>query len=241
MGKIVELVAVSICIYIRKEILVGEGEGGRAQGRDEGARVGERVDGDNAYDEAEEEGWAMPISEQTFKRIALEDPEGKWELHCGRLRSKPGMTYWHNRCGWLLGVQLHAQLDPEQFEVRVDSGRARRPASTYYIPDVMVIPCALTQRWHEHPYALEAYSEPLPLVVEVWSPSTGEYDVDEKLPEYQRRGDLEIWRIHPYERSLTAWRRQPDGRYSESSYDGGVVEPIALAGVSIDLDTLFSS
>jgi Uma2 family endonuclease len=44
---------------------------------------------------------------------------------------------------------------------------------------------------------LELYVEPLPLVVEVWSPSTGQYDVDEKLPEYQRRGDLEIWRFHP--------------------------------------------
>jgi hypothetical protein len=27
----------------------------------------------------------MPISEETFERVALEDPDGKWELHCGRL------------------------------------------------------------------------------------------------------------------------------------------------------------
>ncbi|MEP6871059.1 MAG: hypothetical protein ABI939_04320 [Anaerolineaceae bacterium] len=33
---------------------------------------------------------------------------------------------------------------------------------------------------------------PLPFVAEVWLPSTGEYDVDEKFPQYQRRGDLEI-------------------------------------------------
>lgn len=86
---------------------------------------------------------------------------------------------------------------------------------------------------------LEVYEGPLPLVVEVWSPSTGEYDVDTKLPEYQRRGDLEIWRLHPFDRTLIAWRRQPDGSYSESQYTGGTVRPVALPGVAIDLDTLF--
>ncbi len=35
----------------------------------------------------------------------------------------------------------------------------------------------------------------------------GRVDVESKLPDYRRRGDLEVWRIHPYERTLTAWRR----------------------------------
>ncbi len=70
-------------------------------------------------------------------------------------------------------------------------------------------------------------------------PSPGEYDVDTKVREYQRRGDLEIWRIHPYERTLTAWRRQPDGSYTASTYGGGIVHPVALPNVAIDLDALF--
>jgi Uma2 family endonuclease len=76
-------------------------------------------------------------------------------------------------------------------------------------------------------------------VVEVWSPSTGDYDVDAKLPVYQQRGDLEIWRIHPYERTLTAWRRQPNGSYQETIHREGVVKPAALPGVAIDLGPLF--
>ena len=80
----------------------------------------------------------------------------------------------------------------------------------------------------------------MPLVVEVWSPSTGDYDVETKLQEYQRRGDLEIWRIHPYEQTLTAWRRQPDGSYTETLYRGGRVQPVALPNVTIDLDDLFA-
>jgi Uma2 family endonuclease len=77
------------------------------------------------------------------------------------------------------------------------------------------------------------------LVVEVWSPSTGGYDIDAKLPTYRARGDREIWRIHPYERTLTTWRRQPDGSYAETVHRGGTIEPIAVPGVTIDLDALF--
>ena len=75
--------------------------------------------------------------------------------------------------------------------------------------------------------------------MEVWSRSTGGYDVDAKLPEYQRRGDLEIWRVHPYERTLIAWRRQLDGTYTELLYTGGRVRPVAMPDVTADLDALF--
>ena len=66
-----------------------------------------------------------------------------------------------------------------------------------------------------------------------------DYDVERKLPEYRARGDLEIWRIHPYDRTLTAWRRQPDGSYLESVYRGGIVPVGSVPGVTIDLDALF--
>ena len=181
----------------------------------------------------------MPISDLTYEQVALEDPEGKWELHCGQLRSKPVVTFEHGRIAWILGFRLQQQLDLEQYEVRVDAGRARRADGRFYIPDVMVVPTALIRRMlRERPRRLEVYDEPLPLVVEVWSPSTGEYDVDEKLPEYQRRGDLEIWRIHPYDRNVTVWRRQPDGSYTESLHRGGTIQPAALPNVLIDLDEL---
>ena len=84
------------------------------------------------------------------------------------------------------------------------------------------------------------FDEPLPLVVEIWSPSTGGYDVDEKLPEYLRRGDREIWRVHPVELTLTAWRRQTDGSYAESIQRAGLLELAALPGITIDIDALFA-
>jgi Uma2 family endonuclease len=77
-------------------------------------------------------------------------------------------------------------------------------------------------------------------VVEVWSPSTGRYDVDTKFPEYRARGDHEVWRVHPFERIVTVWRRQPDDSYIESRHSGGTIELWALPGVTIDLDAVFA-
>jgi Uma2 family endonuclease len=180
----------------------------------------------------------MPVSEATFQQLALEDVEGHWELHNGCLRRKPGMTAEHNDSSLELALQLRLKLDRREFRVRQNGGHVRRSPEHYYIPDVFVIP-AEVERTQRGTRRLEVYSVPLPLVVEVWSPSTGSYDINEKLQEYQRRGDLEIWRIHPFERTLIAWRRQPDGSYTETLYTGGIVQPVSLPGVTIDLDALF--
>jgi Uma2 family endonuclease len=150
------------------------------------------------------------------------------------------MSVEHNDVSEIVTTMLRAQLDRNQYRVRENMGRLRRSADTRYIPDVMVVSAALTRALREQPHALDAYAEPVPLVVEIWSPSTGAYDTGEKLAAYQERGDREIWFIHPYERTLTAWQCQPDGRYVESTYGEGIVRPASLVGVVIDLDELFA-
>jgi Uma2 family endonuclease len=122
--------------------------------------------------------------------------------------------------------------------VNVNDGRLRVSPVSYFIPDVVVIPAAYKVPFEDDPRALNAFAEPLPLVVEVWSRTTGAYDVATKLQAYRARGDAEIWFIHPYERTLTAWRRQGDGEYVEDTYRGGAVIIASLPGVSIDLDAL---
>jgi len=175
------------------------------------------------------------MTEQAFRKLALSDPSGGWELECGVPRQKPAMTFEHNYRGRLLGTLLMPQLDGRVFQVSVNTGHVRTTADRYYIPDVFVIPLELLRPHLGRSDDLETYTTPLPLVVEIWSPSTGQYDIDQKLPQYQRRGDLEIWRIHPYDRTLTTWVRQPDGSYEESRYDHGIVHLSGLPGVTIDL------
>ena len=182
---------------------------------------------------------AMSVTERTFEAIALEDFDRKWELHRGRLREKPAMTWDHNGGSLDLAVQLYTQLDRRLYRVNHDSGRLRRQDVTYYIPDVFVVPASYGVDLRGRQDRLQIHDGPALLVVEVWSPSTGDYDIDAKLPEYRARGDLEIWRLHPYDRVLTVWRRQDDGSYETFQQTGGTIQPIALPGVTIDLDALF--
>jgi Uma2 family endonuclease len=182
----------------------------------------------------------MPVSEERYIQLALEDPEGNWELVDGCPRKKPFMTWEHGHTARKLTHLLNLQLDLNEWEVVHDSGKVRRNERNYFQPDVCVVPMDLIRRTFTRPGMFEAYAEPLPLVVEVWSPSTGDYDVTDKLAEYQRRGDREIWLLHPYERTLRAWRRQVDGRYEETLYRGSAVSPAFLPGVTIDLDRLWS-
>ncbi len=182
---------------------------------------------------------AQRLSEQAYQEFVLSGAEGAWELHEGRLVEKPGVTWEHGGIIALLSHLLQLQLDWSEFQVRINEGRVRKPADTIFIPDLLVVPTAYGESFRGRPGMLAIFSGPLPLVVEVWSSSTGDYDVDSKLPVYQQRGDLEIWRIHPYERTLTIWLRQADGSYQETLHRAGIVTPTALPGVAIDLDSLW--
>ena len=177
------------------------------------------------------------ISEQEYRELALSDPDSLWELWDGVLVEKPLMSMKHD-VAFHVGYLLQSQLERSVYRVNVNGGKTRRSARNYYIPDVVVIPAAFVLPFEDDPRAFNAFTEPLPLIVEVWSPSTGAYDVETKLQGYRERGDAEIWFIRPYERTLTTWRRQPDGSYAEETYRGGIVPVASLPGVVVDLDAL---
>jgi Uma2 family endonuclease len=178
------------------------------------------------------------ISEQEYRELALHDSDRLWELWDGVPRKKPLMSMKHEDVASYLGAALITQLDRRRFRVNINGGRARLSPRSYYIPDVVVIPAAYKTPFEDDPGAFNAFAEPLPLVVEVWSRSTGAYDVETKLQGYRERGDAEIWFIHPYERTLTTWRRQPDGSYAEEISQGGLVSVASRPAVEIDLDVL---
>jgi Uma2 family endonuclease len=181
---------------------------------------------------------AQQMSEQTYIEFVGSGAEGQWELHDGRLVEKPGMSWKHGQIPAFLAYLLLSQIDLARYRV-VTELRVRRPGGTVYLPDLMVVPAAYGAGIAHEP-ALAVFSDPVLLVVEVWSPSTGGYDVDAKIPVYQQRGDLEIWRIHPYERTLTRWVRRPDGAYDVSVHQNGTISLVADSSIAVDLDRLFT-
>jgi Uma2 family endonuclease len=181
---------------------------------------------------------ATRMSEQEYRELALNDTDHRWELWDGVLVEKPLMSMKHDDVAFFLGHLLQGQLDRNVYRVNVNGGKTRRSARTYFIPDVVVIPAAFVLPFEHDPRAFNAFAAPLPLVVEIWSRTTAHYDIAAKLPAYRERGDLEIWFIHPYERTLTVWRRLPEGGYAEETHRGGIVPVASLPGVTIDFDAL---
>jgi Uma2 family endonuclease len=182
----------------------------------------------------------IPVSEETYVRLALDDPDTRWELHDGLLVEKPGMSITHLDVMALLGHLLAQQLDIRLFRVLTNDGRLRRTSRNYFIPDVSVVSAELIRQLRiAQPRGLGVFDEPLLFVAEGWSPSTGRYDARIKIPTYQLRGDQEIWRVHPFERTVTAWRRRPDGDCDQIEFTSGKVQLHALPQVIIDLDVMF--
>ena len=181
------------------------------------------------------------MTEEEFRAFSLADGSGQWELVRGQLWERPVMGVRHSGVLETLVMLLHQQLDRGEYRLRIQHARLRRSEDTYYIPDIAVVPKALVLALFDLPAgdALDAYPEPLPLVVEIWSPSTGRYDIRDKLPGFQARGDQEIWYIHPHDRTLTAWRRQPDGSYLETVYRSGIVRSESLPAITFELGQLF--
>ena len=179
----------------------------------------------------------MPISEATYRQVALEDDASGWELICGRLWRKPPMTMRHDWLPSALGRQLVRRLPDEQWWI-TERARPRAQDASYLNPDLAVVPMSIVRRLATSPGQFQAIDEPAPFVLEAWSPSTGSYDVRTKLPIYQSRGDAEIWFVHPTERTLDIWRRRTGG-YDHIRHTSGPATIASLPVVLIDFDALF--
>lgn len=182
----------------------------------------------------------MPVSEATYERVAVEDGDGTWELFCGELVRKPEMTTEHDFAAHVLAHRIQMQVSLQDYLVQANSARLRYSGGRYFVPDVVIVPMAFMRELHRVPGTFQVYDQSIPLVVEVWSPSTGRYDINDKLPIYRERGDAEVWRIHPYDRIVTRWVHQSDGGYTEDTVRGGSITLAALPQVTIELDTLFT-
>jgi Uma2 family endonuclease len=173
---------------------------------------------------------AQQISDQEFERFVLSGVEGTWELHAGRLMEKPALDGIRGTVVTRLARQLLAQLDAAEYEVRVNDGYVRATRDTILVPDLFVAPAAPDQlnsvRTTSH-----FRTEPMPLLVEVWTPDRDCGDADARILTYQQRGDREIWLIRPDDRTLTTWVRRLDGTYAETIYQSGA--PWPAVGVSI--------
>ena len=82
------------------------------------------------------------------------------------------------------------------------------------------------------------------LIVEVFSPSTGKRDMNQKLSLYEKAGVCEYWIVFPNDKAVTVFLLQPEGKYDEGTtyelINGAKKIPVqTLNGFFIDLEELF--
>ena len=159
----------------------------------------------------------MPVSDELFRQVVREDRTGLWELICRGLQRKPVMSPRRIGIVTYVGATLAAELPYDEFRVCVNEVYLCAGTEHRLIPDIAVVPRRTVGDGFERMFV----DTPVPLVVDTWSEMIEGHDLDTKTWQYQARGDNEIWLIHPYERTATTWRRQPDGTYTETVVRGG--------------------
>jgi Uma2 family endonuclease len=141
-----------------------------------------------------------------------------------------GELYYQVRLA-LEGKSFHAYIAP--FDVRLPKdGEADELIDTVVQPDVLIV------------RDLEKLDErgmrgAPDWIAEVLSPSTASHDQTLKLRAYERAGVLEVWFLHPDDRTLTPYRLE-NGRYGRPTILElrGQTPVGAVPGVSIDWDRL---
>lgn len=174
----------------------------------------------------------------TYERIAGDAAYKLTELRDGIPTEKPVMSQRHGDLVVAIAAMLWSQTDASRLRVRANHAKLAISAGSYDIPDVVVLPAPRLTAGMD---GADLDHEPALLVVEIWSPSTGDDDQTTKIPGYLLRGDAEIWLVEPGQRAIRRWIRRDDGGYDEPVSRGGEISPAAIPGVSLALDALFGA
>ena len=80
------------------------------------------------------------------------------------------------------------------------------------------------------------------LIVEIQSPATAKYDMNEKFNLYEKSGVSEYWVVFPYDETIQVFILQPDGKYDKGTlYESGNVPVGILGGGEIEIESIFSA
>jgi len=79
------------------------------------------------------------------------------------------------------------------------------------------------------------------LIVEIQSPATAKYDLNEKFNLYEKSGVREYWIVFPYDETIQVFLLQSDGKYDKGTlYETGSVPVSIFSGEEIEIESIFS-
>ena len=138
-----------------------------------------------------------PVSEAEYREFALGDPQGHWELHRGQLREKPGMSAAHDNVIDRLQRRLYMQLSEHEYRLRSNNARLRVPRRRTTFQTWRSFQLSSCSRCSKVPTRLMRTATRCRWLSKSGLPQPATTTSKGKLPDYQQRGDREIWFIHP--------------------------------------------
>jgi Uma2 family endonuclease len=139
-----------------------------------------------------------PVSLAEYE--ALPDDGNRYELIDGVVYVSPAAVWLHQRVAARLQDLLVAAAPDDLAVVQTPGYQAGE--RTLFVPDVVVS--------RDPAPGAKYVTEPLPLAVEVLSPSSRKYDRVTKLAAYDRAGVGAYWIVDPDEPSLLVFEREGD-------------------------------
>ena len=165
------------------------------------------------------------------------------ELVDGFVRLMSAPTAMHQGVSMKLSVRLFLILEKHKgkckiysapFDVRLPKNgeTADNEIHTVVQPDICVI-CDLSKI--EERGCIGAPD----LIVEIISPSTAKYDMDEKFRLYESSGVREYWVVFPRDKAVTTFVLH-DGKYGKGTTYGQSKVPVHIFdGITVDLNEIF--
>ena len=176
---------------------------------------------------------------------SLTMPENRFEeIVNGESRIMPPPNKKHADLIAKLLTVLVRQLDDYEYQVLSQGaglGIERVPL-TYRIPDLMVFRAEARRRDRAEAGQNDPYIWTAPeLVVECLSPSNRKGSIQELLADYVRIGVPEVWLLDPKPPQFTSYRYESGALKQWLAAEGGLVTPILLPNVTVDLAQLWEA
>ncbi len=179
----------------------------------------------------------IPASEEDYFSVAYTLPF-KVEYHENEIITMGLTSYWHGVLVAKLGALLYNILDDnEEFSVLgTNLGlQITKFGGGYYMPDVMVVKGKPAFK----PNSTAIITNPY-IMVEVLSPATQKFDLDEKLPEYKHLESLQqIIFVSPRKVFVSTYIRSENPSIWLNQDFYGLDESIVVDGVNISLSDIY--
>ena len=180
----------------------------------------------------------IPASEEDYFSVAYDIPF-KIEYHENEIVTMGLTTLWHEAIIMNLGgILRNLFIEKDDFLVLGSNSGVQIPKfeGGYYMPDVMVIKgepdfksksnCIITN--------------PL-IIIEVLSPSTKNFDLSEKLPEYKRLDSLQqVIYINPKKVNVSTYTRTENHNAWINQDFYSLEDSIEVEGISVLLSDIYS-